>query len=287
MMKNFSLILGLLVTVFLSVKIGFIPALSIVVLVGGVLNTLFFSNKHSEVQASTKAGEVSDDRQFLELVDAAIQIKQEQVVNPERSLEELPINYKLEMLEKAAKLEKSGNWKKMLTFCEEWTSAEPQNQFAWQGLGDSLRKLGNPAEAITMYRKGLEVAPLLPVDFMWGKLSAAPLWYRLGNAFSELGDRQKAIEAFLEATRIDPDVADIWNDLGVVYINMDPIDAKAAFESFKKAISVDPKNINSLKNLGSVYAMCGSEQGVNQVYLMLSELNKREADNFLKQTQAQ
>lgn len=192
------------------------------------------------------------------------------------------MGFKLEMLEKAAKLEKSGDWKEMLIFCKEWAAEEPQNHCAWQGIGDSLRKLGKPAEAITMYRKGLDVAPSHPAD-IGGIFSAGPLWYRLGHAFSELGDHHKAIEAFLEATKIDPGVADIWNDLGVVYINMTPRDTKAAYDALVKAISVDPKNTNSLKNLGIVYAMCDSEQGVNQIHQMLSNIDKSVAYDFLRQ----
>lgn len=192
------------------------------------------------------------------------------------------MGFKLEMLEKAAKLEKSGNWQEMLIFCKGWAAEEPQNLCAWQGIGDSLRKLGKPAEAIPMYHKGLDVAPHYPVD-IGGIFSAGPLWYRLGHAFSELGDHHKAIEAFLEATKIDPGVADIWNDLGVVYINMTPREVQAAYDAFSKAISVDPKNINSLKNLGVVYAMCGSEKGVNQIHSMLSNIGISVADDFLRQ----
>lgn len=192
------------------------------------------------------------------------------------------MGYKLEFLEKAAKLEKSEKWQEMLTFCKGWAAEEPQNLSAWQGIGDSLRKLGKPAEAIPMYRKGLDVSLSYRAD-TGGIFSAGPLWYRLGHAFSDLGDHHKAIEAFLEAAKIDPDVADIWNDLGVVYINMTPREVQAAYDAFSKAISVDPKNTNSLKNLGVVYAMCGSEKGVNQIHQMLSNIGKNEANDFLRQ----
>ena len=127
------------------------------------------------------------------------------------SSEDVTSDYKLNKLEEAAKLERSGDWKKLLTFSREWASKEPLSLFAWQGIGDALRKLGKPAEAIPMYRKGLEVVPSHPVDFPDGIFSAGSLWYRLGLAFNDLGEHQKAVEAFLEAARIDPDVVDETN----------------------------------------------------------------------------
>ncbi len=90
------------------------------------------------------------------------------------------MGYQIEMLEKAAKLEKSGNWQEMLTFSKGWASEEPLSLFAWQAIGYSLIKLGRPIEAIPMYRKAIEVAPAHPVDFMGRTLTAAPLWAGLG-----------------------------------------------------------------------------------------------------------
>lgn len=188
---------------------------------------------------------------------------------------------KLEKLEKATKLEKSGNWQEMLIFCEEWASEEPQDPDAWLGIGNSLRKLGNPAEAILMYLKGLERAPFHVEDSTGRFYDAAPLWHKLGHAYNESGVPHEAVEAFLEAASIDPNVADIWNDLGVIYINMTPRNVKAAFDAFSKAFDLDPKNVNTLKNLGVVYAMCDSEQGVRQIFQKLSNVDTTVAENFL------
>ena len=79
------------------------------------------------------------------------------------------------------------------------------------------------------------------------------------------------------------DVAYIWNDLGVVYINNN--DHNGAFEAFKKAVSVDSANTNSLKNLGIVYALCGVEQGIAHVHQMLSKLDVKAAKDFLVKAQ--
>ena len=85
----------------------------------------------------------------------------------------------LNRLEKVAKLEKDGNWHEMLVFCQEWVSENPRYPGAWHGIGDSLRKLGNPAEAILMYRKALEMAITYSEDSTGDGYDAAPLWYQL------------------------------------------------------------------------------------------------------------
>lgn len=198
-------------------------------------------------------------------------------------LETIPMSSKLERLDKATKLETSGNWQEMLTYCEEWASEEPQDPDAWLGVGNSLRKLGNPVEAILMYLKGLERAPFHVEDSTGEFYDAAPLWYQLGHAYNESGAPHKAVEAFLEAANIDPDVAETWNDLGVIYINMIPRDPKAAFDAFSKAFDLDPRNVNILKNLGVVYAMCDSDRGVQQIFQLLSNLDKKAAESFLLQ----
>ncbi len=189
------------------------------------------------------------------------------------------MGFNLENLETAARLEKNNKWQDLHDFSIRWISEEPENFFAWQAMGDALRKLNRPAEAIPVFRKGLEFAPPHPIDFLGKPMSAGPLWYRLGHAYGELGNAELSIEAFKEAARIDPKVAGIWNDLGVVYVNKK--DYEGAFEAFKNAISVDPDNTNSLKNLGIVYAICGVEQGVSQIHQMLLRLDAKVAKEFL------
>lgn len=188
----------------------------------------------------------------------------------------------LELLQAAARLESEGQWLALLQFSKRWTVDDPNSQLAWQSMGNALRKLGKLEEAIPAYLKGIEVTPAYPLDYMGGVFSAGPLWFSLGSIYSEIGNHEKAIEAFLEAAKINPNVVDIWNDLGMVYINKTPQDIMAAYEAFINAINVDPKNIIVLKNLGVVYAMCGREDGVKQVHQALSDLDNIAAADFLQ-----
>lgn len=188
--------------------------------------------------------------------------------------------FSLSRLEEAAKLEKNGDWQKVLAHSREWAAAEPSNVFAWQGIGDSLMELGIVEEAISAYHEGLKVAPPHPVNLLDKKLSAGPLWYRLGIAYTKVGDSVKAIDAYKEAAHNDPEVVEIWNNLGIAYVNANnPREASAAF---KNGVAAAPTNLSILINLGTLYARCGVEQGVTSVHQLISKFDTQAADAFLK-----
>ena len=128
------------------------------------------------------------------------------------------MRYKLANLETAAELEQKNKWHELLEFSSQWIAEEPENCIAWQAKGDALRKLNRSAEAIPVFCKAIDVALSFPIDFMGEVMSTGLLWYRLGRVYSDLGKTDLSIDAFKEAARIDPMVANIWNDLGVVYI---------------------------------------------------------------------
>jgi tetratricopeptide (TPR) repeat protein len=179
------------------------------------------------------------------------------------------MRYKIEMIERAGAFEKAQDWQGLFNFCTAWTDEEPMNFLAWKGVGDGLRKLNRTADAVLMYHKSLSMVPPSPDEYFGPLFSAGPVWYSLGRAYIELGDRGNAIAALSEAAKIDPDEAIIWNDLGYVYVSMEPRDSKAAFGAFKKAVDIDPQNFDGLKNLGLLYAMAGLKEGVESIAKML------------------
>jgi len=75
-------------------------------------------------------------------------------------------------------------------------------------------------------------------------------WIALGNAYFDVKDNQKAIDAYGKALEIDPKNANVWTDLGVMYRrNGQP---QKAIEAFDKAIAADPKHEVSRFNKGVV-----------------------------------
>lgn len=179
-------------------------------------------------------------------------------------------------------LEKSENWREMIAKCVVWANQQPSNPLPYFSSGNAHRKIGKPVAAVAMYRKAIEVSnqpnDLLPSSFF----SIAQCWYGLGHAYFQLKERDEAENAFIQAASIEPGVPDIWNDLGVIYLNLQPYDTKKAFNAFEKAIQVDPKNVQALTNLGIVYAICGMEDQVNMIHRELLPLARADAERFLK-----
>ncbi len=179
-------------------------------------------------------------------------------------------------------LEKSENWLEMITACDFWAVQQPSNPLPYFSSGNANRKIGKPIQAVSMYRKAIEVSNF-PSNILTSDFFPIPqCWYGLGHAYAQLGEQSKAANAFIQAASLDPSAPDIWNDLGVIYLNLKPYDTEKAFEAFKKAIQIDPKNVKAITNIGIVYAICGKEDPVNMIYRELLLLEKTEADKFLK-----
>ena len=187
------------------------------------------------------------------------------------------------MLETAAELETNCKWEELHNHCLVWTEKYPYDLNALQGLGDALANLGQYEKAIVIYTKGINIANNDKGEIDKNIFNIAYLYFRLGNAYREANDYLKAIDAYVEAVEREPRSSDIWNNIGLTYINKTPQDIEAAFSAFKNAASSDPENTNSLANLGIVYAMCDREDGVNQIYQMILKLDKQKAEKFLSE----
>jgi uncharacterized protein HemY len=78
----------------------------------------------------------------------------------------------------------------------------------------------------------------------------ADAWTRLGNAYFDSEQYQKAIEAYNKSVAIDPGNPNVLTDLGVMYRrNKQP---QKAVEMFSKAMAVDAKHEFSRMNKGIV-----------------------------------
>jgi len=142
-------------------------------------------------------------------------------------------------------------------------------------------------------------------------ISSLKAWAYLaiGYCYEEFGTYTKAVEAFKQAIRIDPDDADAHYNLGVVYgklgfhkdeieaykqaIRIDPNNAHAhynsyynlgiaygqlgfyndAVEAFKQAIRIDPDDADAHYNLGVTYILIGDRNSALNEYKILKELD--------------
>ncbi len=78
----------------------------------------------------------------------------------------------------------------------------------------------------------------------------ADAWVRLGNAYFDTDQYQRAIEAYERALTIQPDNPNVLIDLGVMYRRSKQ--PEKAVEMFSRAMAVDPRHEMSRMNKGIV-----------------------------------
>jgi len=93
----------------------------------------------------------------------------------------------------------------------------------------------------------------------------------LGNAYNNLGLYKEAIEAYKQALRINPDIAVVHCNLGIAYGKLGFY--KEAIEAFKQSIRIDPDYANAHHGLGITYLMIGDKISALEEYKILKELD--------------
>jgi len=78
----------------------------------------------------------------------------------------------------------------------------------------------------------------------------ADAWARLGHAFFDSNQFEKAINAYKKHLELNPNNADVWTDMGVMYRRKGRPDE--ALRSFNKAIEINPQHRQSRFNKGIV-----------------------------------
>ncbi len=77
-------------------------------------------------------------------------------------------------------------------------------------------------------------------------------WVALGDEYFDSQQRQKAVEAYGKALKLEPNNPDVLTDQGVMYRELGSFDK--ALANFEKAGAINPKHLPSLLDLGVLYA---------------------------------
>ena len=92
----------------------------------------------------------------------------------------------------------------------------------------------------------------------------APIYYNLGNAYMELGDYEKASEAFTQAIALDETLSKATFNLAKVYIEQKNYEeAVILLEGF---LEDEPENSIILSTLGYVYSLLGDDETAVGIY---------------------
>lgn len=125
-------------------------------------------------------------------------------------------------------------------------------------------KITTAAQPVTQWlNKAIELesrkdwSGLLEHTTRWTKAQpgSRAAWYCLGISYAQIGQSAKAIEAYQQALRLDPDYAVVWANLGATYSELGQI-AKA-IDAHQQALRIDPEDVKAWTNLGVAYADSG------------------------------
>jgi S1-C subfamily serine protease/Tfp pilus assembly protein PilF len=102
------------------------------------------------------------------------------------------------------------------------------------------------------------------------------VYFQIGYCNAELGNYIKAIEAFKQAIRIDPNNASAYGNLGKIYSSLG-LD-KDAIEACKQAIRIDPDHVDAYYGLGLTYYSLGLYKDAIEAFKQAIRINPDDAD---------
>jgi|SanBayMetagenome_1026888.scaffolds.fasta_scaffold11119_1 tetratricopeptide (TPR) repeat protein len=106
------------------------------------------------------------------------------------------------------------------------------------------------------------------LDVLSGKTKQpedAIAYYNRGNVYYDLGEKQKALEDYNQALKLDPNLAYAYNGRGnVYYYNLG--ENQKALEDYNQALKLDPNFAVSYNGRGNVYYNLGEKQKALEDY---------------------
>lgn len=153
--------------------------------------------KHLGKRSPERAQDISDDFQLSPEQVVHVETLREQIIASRSDSETRDATGYLTWSTKGDSLRINEDWPGLITHCEEWLKADPDEIGAHILLGMAHSKTGNYQKAIESYSI---VAQSRPEDYT--------VWYLLGSLYVGIGNMPQAIEHFQVAIRLRPGIAE-------------------------------------------------------------------------------
>ena len=134
-----------------------------------------------------------------------------------------------------------GQFDEAITHYRKALEIDPNYVLAHYSFGPALASRGQFDEAIAHYRKALEIEP----DYALGH-------YNLGNALAGRGQFGEAISHYRKALEIKPDYAEAHYNLGLALADRGQFED--AITHYRKALEIEPNDADAHNNLGAALA---------------------------------
>ena len=114
--------------------------------------------------------------------------------------------------------------------------------------------------AIKIYREAIKLKP----DWSWP-------YNNRGLAYSDLGQKERAIQDYDKAIQLNPNLAEVYNNRGCAYDSLGQ--KERAIQDFNKAIQLNPNDDYAYNNRGVAYKNLNQNERAIQDYNKAIELN--------------
>jgi len=150
------------------------------------------------------------------------------------------------------------NWQDAIAPLQQLIAADPNNWQYYSGLGDAQMNLGQYAQAVDTYKKGIQAAEGNAAvgtqdsspDLAKKKAGEGHMLTALGNAYLKLHKNDEAVAAYTRAAAMDPNPALAYFNLCATQYNTGNTDG--AMEACDKAIAADPNKADAYFIKGSL-----------------------------------
>lgn len=107
----------------------------------------------------------------------------------------------------------------------------------------------------------------------------AEAYVHLGLVYYRLGRYAEAVDAYKQVIKLRPHDPSLYNKLGAAYIIIG--EYQKAIDAFENLIKIEPNNSEAHFNLGVAFIIAGNKKGAMDVYVTLKKLDRSRAEELL------